>query len=72
MLNKILTIEDKDYLVTLSCEYNDLNYYFLINVSDSNDFKYCYEKEGRLIEILDVNEVFKIAQIFSKMIIDRK
>ena len=70
MLNKILTIEGKKYLVTLSCKYNDLNYYFLINMDNKRDYKYCYEKEGKLFEVLDADEVFRIAQLFSKQIIN--
>lgn len=70
MLNKILTIEDKKYLVTLSCKYNNLNYYFLININNKKDYKYCYQKQGKLFEVLDAEEVFKIAQLFSNQIID--
>ena len=40
-----------------------------VDIADKNDFKYCYQKDGKFMEILDANEVFKIAQVFSKKII---
>lgn len=70
MLNSVLVIEDKEYLISLSCEYNDIMYYFLINIADKNDFKYCYQKNGKFMEILDADEVFKISQIFAKKIVN--
>jgi len=70
MLNKVLVIDEKEYFVSLHCNHENLDYYFLINVDDKNDFKYCYQKGDKLMEILDANEIFKVAQIFSKQIID--
>ena len=71
MLNNILVIDNKEYLVSLSCEHNNLMYYFLINITDKDDFKYCYEKDGKFMEVLDSNKVSEIAQLFLKKIINK-
>lgn len=69
MVDKILTIENKKYLVALSCKYEGLDYYFLININDKKDYKYCYQKFGKLFEVFELEDVFKISSLFSKQLI---
>lgn len=66
MLDKVLTINKQKYLVSETIKYNNIDYYFLINMNDSKDFKYCYINNNKLFEVTDNTIIGNIALEFAK------
>lgn len=52
-LRDILTIEDKEYVVSCKMVYKGEKYIYLVNMADNADVRFCLEKEGRIFEIFD-------------------
>lgn len=57
--DEITLSDDKKYLVASKVSYEGKVYYYLMDVNDYSNLKFCYENEGKLTQIQD-NEMIKV------------
>ena len=63
-LQEIITLDNIKYIVSKIFNYNDVDYYELIN--DNNEYKLCYEDESEVKELLDLSIIEKITLLRPK------
>jgi len=63
-LQEIITLDNIKYIVSKIFNYNDVDYYELIN--DNNEYKLCYEDESEVKELLDLSIIEKITLLNPK------
>lgn len=56
-LRDILTIEDKEYVVSSKMLYKGEKYIYLVNLKDNTDVRFCLYKDGRIFETFDQETV---------------
>ena len=66
-IRDIITLDDTNkYVVASKVLYEEINYYYLINVNNLEDILFCYEDNSELVE-LDNNELItKLLPLFYK------
>lgn len=67
-LKDILTLDDKnDYLVVSKINYENKTYYYLVDINNNENLKFCYEENSELIEIEDKELTTKLLPMFLKV-----
>lgn len=52
--NDVLTLDDnKEYVVVSNTIYNNIKYYYLMELSNLKNILFCYEDNGDLVEVDD-------------------
>ncbi len=60
-----LTLDDNnEYVVISKITFDQKNYYYLLNRSNNNDPKFCYEDRDELVEVNDKSLITKILPLF--------
>lgn len=59
-LNDLLTIEDKEYAVKNITKVKNKTYYFLINIDNMTDFKFCFLEDNEFYEELDKDNIIEL------------
>lgn len=79
MLNikDLITLDDNNrYLVTNKALLDGLTYYFLVDIKNNTNIKFCYEnKIGDKLELTEVDDdnlITKLILLFAKNILDAK
>lgn len=68
-IEDILTLDDdKDYIVISKAKVENVNYYYLIEDSDSPSTMFCYEDKDELVDITDEEKIKKIIPYLYKAI----
>lgn len=64
---------DKEYVVVSKANYKDKIYYFLIDINDNSNVKFCYEKSSNnaLIEIDDADLIKTLLPILTESAISK-
>lgn len=64
-IRDIITLDDeKDFVIVSKITYENINYYYLININDYSNIFFCYEDKGELVEIEDGLLIKKILPLF--------
>jgi hypothetical protein len=62
----ILTLsDDNKYAVVSKCSLDNKIYYYLMDI-DSLSVKFCFERNNKLVEVNDRDELERLVSIFSK------
>jgi len=69
----ILKLSDEnEYMVVSKTTYNDIVYYYLIDINNNSNLKFCYEERNEekieLVEICDQKIIQKLILLFAKNI----
>lgn len=68
-IRDILTLDDNNkYLVISKINYENRNYYYLIDVNANSNIKFCYEKGDELVELNDKSLITKLIPLFDHKI----
>ena len=68
-IEDILTLDDdKDYVVISKAVIDGVNYYYLIEDSNSPSTMFCYEDKDELVDIIDLEKIKKIIPYLYKAI----
>ena len=59
-LKDLLTIEDNEYTVANITKVKNKTYYYLINIDNITDFKFCYLEDNELYEELDKDNILEL------------
>lgn len=60
-----LTLDDNnEYVVISKINYDNKNYYYLLDKNNKNNFKFCYEDNDELVEIDDKDLITKLLPLF--------
>ena len=59
-LKDLLTIDDKEYTVANITKVKNKTYYFLINIDNYSDFKFCFIENDELYEELDKDNIIEL------------
>lgn len=63
-----LTLDDNnEYVVISKVNYEDKNYYYLLDKNDLKNVKFCYEDNEELVEINDKELITKLLPLFVKI-----
>ena len=64
-IKDVITLDDNnEYVVVNKVNYNDKNYYYLIDMEDSENLMFCYEDNGDLVEVKDKELTAKLLPLF--------
>ena len=64
-IKDVITLDDNnEYVVVNKVNYNDKNYYYLIDMEDSENLMFCYEDNGDLVEVNDKELTAKLLPLF--------
>ena len=64
-IKDVITLDDNnEYIVVNKVNYNDKNYYYLIDMEDSENLMFCYEDNGDLVEVNDKELTAKLLPLF--------
>lgn len=63
-LDTLLLSDNKEYVVTGIVNYNNIDYYCLVEKNDAKNVKFCYQKEEKLVEINDPEIIRKIINLY--------
>lgn len=64
-IKDVLTLDDKnDYVVVSKISYENKTYYYLVDINNNNNLKFCYEDNNDLVEIKDKELTTKLLPIF--------
>lgn len=67
----IITLDDDNkYVVVSKINYENKNYYYLVN-SNNNNLKFCYEDNEELVEITDKELTTRLLPLFYEVIKDQ-
>ena len=67
----IVVLEDKkEYVIASKMKYDNKTYYYMADTSNISNFKFCYEDNNELVEVLDKNKLEKLALLFSKKLLE--
>ena len=68
-IGQVITLDDdKDYMVISKANVENVNYYYLIEDSDSPSTMFCYEDKDELVDITDAEKIKKIIPYLYKAI----
>ena len=56
--------DDNEYLVISKVNYENKNYYYLLDKNDNVNFKFCYEDNEELVEVNDKELATKLLPLF--------
>ncbi len=71
-IKDILTLDDDNrYIVISKINYEERNYYYLMDVNVNSNIKFCYEEDDELIEIDDNKFITKLLPLFYKEVRDK-
>lgn len=60
-----LTLDDNnEYIVVSKINYNNKNYYYLLDKYNNENVKFCYEDNEELVEIEDKELITKLLPLF--------
>ena len=66
-IKDIIKLEDKKkYAIMSKTSIEDNIYYYLLDINDYTNYKFCLEKEDTLIEIVDPEILSKLVKKFAK------
>ena len=60
----LLLDDDNEYVVVSKVNYENKNYYYLIDKNDLTNIKFCYEETDKLIELNDKVLTTKLLPLF--------
>ncbi len=64
-IKDILTLDDnKEYVVISKINYDNKNYYYLLDKNSNDNPKFCYEDNDELVEIDDKDLTTKLLPLF--------
>ncbi len=63
--------EQKEYVIVSKSTYDNKLYYYMIDINDSENIKFCYEDSGDLVETKDSDKIKKMLPLFLKEYIDK-
>ena len=64
-IKDILTLDDKnDYVVVSKINYENKIYYYLVDINNNDNLKFCYEDNNELVEIEDKELTTKLLPMF--------
>ncbi len=67
-IKDILVLDDnKEYVVVSKINYNDIEYYYLIDKNDNSNIRFCYFNNFELIELNDEKLIAKLLPLFLKV-----
>lgn len=67
-IKDILTLDDKnDYVVVSKINYENKTYYYLVDINNNENLKFCYEDNNELVEIEDKELTTKLLPMFLKV-----
>lgn len=68
-IEDILTLDDdKNYIVVSKANIENINYYYLVQDSDTPTTIFCYEDKDELVEIIDAEKIREIIPYLYKAI----
>lgn len=66
-IKDVLTLDDNnEYVVISKINYDNKNYYYLLDKNDSGNIKFCYQDNDELVELNDKELVTKLLPLFVK------
>ena len=64
-IKDVLTLDDKnEYVVVSKINYESKTYYYLVDINNNNNLKFCYEDNNELVEIEDKELTTKLLPMF--------
>ena len=64
-IKDVLTLDDKnEYVVVSKINYESKIYYYLVDINNNNNLKFCYEDNNELVEIEDKELTTKLLPMF--------
>ena len=66
-LRNIITLsDDNEYIVVGKINYENIIYYYLVDINKNDNVKFCYQKDDNLVELNDSNLIKELIPLFSK------
>lgn len=66
-VDSIITLEnDEKYIVIDKIMYQNINYYFIVDINDEKNFKFCYIENDELVETKNDNLIGVLMLLISK------
>lgn len=60
-----LTLDDKnEYVVVSKVNYDNKNYYYILDIKDNTNVKFCYQDNDELVELNDKELTTKLLPLF--------
>ena len=73
-IKDVITLDDdNEYTVVSKVNYESKIYYYLVDIKDNTNLKFCYEDKDELVELVDKELTTKLLPLFfeaSKHILD--
>ena len=64
-IKDILTLDDiNDYVVVSKINYENKTYYYLVDINNNDNLKFCYEDNNELVEVEDKELTTKLLPMF--------
>lgn len=66
-IKDVLTLDDNnEYVVISKINYDNKNYYYLLDKNNSSNIKFCYQDNDELVQLNDKKLVTKLLPLFIK------
>lgn len=66
--DSIILSDDKEYGVVSKTTFNNLIYYYLVDINDNENIKFCVEDKNELMEVEDQNLIQNLLILFANEI----
>lgn len=70
-LNDLLTIENKEYVVSYITKFNECEYFYFVNIENPLDYKFCYKINNQIYEEYDKNKISRLILLINKELSQR-
>lgn len=68
-IKDVLTFDDKNkYVVVSIVDFENKTYYYLLDINNNSNVKFCYEDNGELVEIDDSKLITKLLPLFLRVV----
>ncbi len=65
-INDLITLSDKnEYVVVSTANYSNKKYYYIADINDNSNLKFCYIENDELIVIKDSNLILSLLPLFN-------
>lgn len=64
-INDLITLDDNnEYVVVSKCEFENKVYFYIVDINDNSNLKFCYLNNDEFIELSDGELVKKLLPLF--------
>ena len=70
-LRNIITLsDDNEYIVVGKINYENIIYYYLVDINKNENAKFCFQQENGLVELNDKDLIQKLIPLFGRQALE--